>query len=138
MKFETVKLTYRTSLGSFTGKTRYRDIPAASGGVIACDRSACASGLEDRGWLLPRVRGGAIVLVFSTIYVKGASRCKVAYLRAAGRDALEQVSRPIMRAGLWSWSSRIRYGVVFFEDGNEMLLGDNLWWWPEIVSGGSS
>ena len=75
---------------------------------------ACRTDIVARGWNLPRRNGSRIVLVFSTTPVRGASRCNVYNLRRAGRVAI--------------------YRAASVE---ERMTFNRLWWWPEIVTGGS-
>jgi hypothetical protein len=69
---------------------------------------ACYGELRKRGWVLPEKVGTQITLVFSTVWVAGASRCLVTDLSFAGKRALERSKAP-------------RRGT--------------LWWWPLLVTG---
>lgn len=68
----------------------------------------CSKGVKDRGWKL----GKKVILVFTTVPTRGASRCRLDDLHRAGLRAFERLPQ-IER--------------------NFVMTKGKLWWWPENV-----
>lgn len=144
----------------FETKRLYRD--ACNDSFFSKDGNdgCCAYGVTNKGWDLTDAK--SIVLVFSTVPVKGASTCRVEHLQRAGLSALrrnfygEHLIRPLKKSlnnepkheyFYHTNYNNERYYVIAYQDSQVdlsfvytnkdqsivLMPETKLWWWPEVV-----
>lgn len=102
MRFETRVLTRDPGSDVYCGYRRRLDDPWGG--------TACQTGIQRKPHCWDLTDARQIVLVFSTVPVRGAATCKVSALNHAGRVA------------------RLSHPQAYHLTGRTPL-----WWWPEVV-----